>query len=72
MLNCCQFKNNENDKIFTCQINEWLNAKFSTENSSDQILYCNITMLSSIGAMALSSDRIMNINNSMALNHYSA
>ena len=44
------------------------NNKFSTEYSSDQMIHRNITMLSSIGAIACSSGRIMNSSIRLELN----
>ena len=65
MLNCCQIKINEYDKIVRLTNGPLRHKKFSTEYSSNQIVHCNITMLSSIGAIACSSGRIMNLFGTM-------
>ena len=62
MLNCCQIKINEYDKIVRLTNGPLRHKKFSTEYSSNQIVHCNITMLSSIGAIACSSGSTLNGN----------
>ena len=51
MLNCCQYKINEDDKIVRKKDGQLRHKTFSTEYSSDQMVHRNITLLSSIGAM---------------------
>ena len=61
MLNCCQYKINEDDKIVRKKDGQLRHKTFSTEYSSDQMVHRNITMLSSIGAIACSSSSIMTV-----------
>ena len=73
-LNCCQFNINENDKIVRTMIGPLRNKNFLTEYCSDEMVHRNITMLSSIGAIACSSSSIMNSTIWLELNcngHYS-
>jgi len=57
MLNCCQYKINEDDKIVRKKDGQLRHKTFSTEYSSDQMVHRNITLLSSIGAMVGTIDK---------------